>query len=197
MTGKRLFDVVTAAAGLVVASPLIALSALAVKLEDRGPVLYRQTRVGKDGVDFELLKLRTMVVDAEAKLDSIAHLNEADGPLFKVKNDPRITRVGRFLRKTSLDELPQLVNVLKNEMSMVGPRPALPREVLEWDEELRNRLRVRPGITGMWQVNGRSDTTFEDYQRLDLYYVDNWSLVTDLLIVLKTVPAVLMSRGAR
>jgi lipopolysaccharide/colanic/teichoic acid biosynthesis glycosyltransferase len=159
-------------------------------------VIFKQERVGRNGRRFKVLKLRTMVVDAEAKLESIAHLNEADGPLFKVKNDPRITRAGRFLRKTSLDELPQLWNVMRNEMSMVGPRPALPREVLEWDEELRNRLRVRPGITGMWQVNGRSDTTFEDYQRLDLYYVDNWSLVTDLLIVLKTVPAVLFSRGA-
>ena len=160
-------------------------------------MVFKQERIGRNGRRFKVLKLRTMVVDAEARLAAIAHLNEADGPLFKVKDDPRITRVGRFLRKTSLDELPQLVNVMRNEMSMVGPRPALPREVLEWDEELRNRLRVRPGITGMWQVNGRSDTSFEDYQRLDLYYVDNWSLVTDLLIVLKTVPAVLFSRGAR
>jgi exopolysaccharide biosynthesis polyprenyl glycosylphosphotransferase len=194
---KRCFDIAMASVALVLTAPVLFICALAIKLDSPGPVVFKQERVGRNGRRFKVLKLRTMVVDAEAKLDSIQHLNEADGPLFKVKNDPRITRVGRFLRKTSLDELPQLVNVLRNEMSMVGPRPALPREVLEWDEELRNRLRVRPGITGMWQVNGRSDTTFEDYQRLDLYYVDNWSLVTDLLIVLKTVPAVLMSRGAR
>lgn len=193
---KRVVDLaLTAVVGVLVA-PVLLVAVVAIKVEDGGPVLFRQQRVGRHGRRITILKLRTMVVDAEAQLASIAHLNEADGPLFKVRNDPRITRVGRFLRKTSLDELPQLVNVLRNEMSMVGPRPALPREVLEWDEELRNRLRVRPGITGMWQVNGRSDTTFEDYQRLDLYYVDNWSLVTDLLIVLKTVPAVLFSRGA-
>jgi exopolysaccharide biosynthesis polyprenyl glycosylphosphotransferase len=193
---KRSFDLSIASVALVAAAPVLFICALAIKLDSPGPVVFKQERVGRNGRRFKVLKLRTMVVDAEAKLESIAHLNEADGPLFKVKDDPRITRVGRFLRKTSLDELPQLVNVLRNEMSMVGPRPALPREVLEWDEELRNRLRVRPGITGMWQVNGRSDTTFEDYQRLDLYYVDNWSLVTDVLIVLKTIPAVLFSRGA-
>jgi exopolysaccharide biosynthesis polyprenyl glycosylphosphotransferase len=193
---KRCFDLAMATVALVLMAPVLFLCALAIKLDSAGPVVFKQERVGRHGRRFRVYKLRTMVVDAEAQLANIAHLNEADGPLFKVRNDPRITRVGRFLRKTSLDELPQLVNVLRNEMSMVGPRPALPREVLEWDEELRNRLRVRPGITGMWQVNGRSDTTFEDYQRLDLYYVDNWSLVTDLLIVLKTVPAVLFSRGA-
>lgn len=194
---KRCFDVAVASVALVITAPILFVCALAIKLDSPGPVVFKQERIGRNGARFKVLKLRTMVVDAEAQLAAIAHLNEADGPLFKVKDDPRITRVGRFLRKTSLDELPQLVNVLRNEMSMVGPRPALPREVLEWDEELRNRLRVRPGITGMWQVNGRSDTSFEDYQRLDLYYVDNWSLVTDLLIVLKTVPAVLFSRGAR
>lgn len=193
---KRCFDVAMASVVLLLTAPILAVCAIAIKIDSPGPVIFKQERVGRNGRRFKVLKLRTMVVDAETQLASIAHLNEADGPLFKVRNDPRITRVGRFLRKTSLDELPQLVNVLRNEMSMVGPRPALPREVLEWDEELRNRLRVQPGITGMWQVNGRSDTTFEDYQRLDLYYVDNWSLVTDLLIVLKTVPAVLFSRGA-
>jgi exopolysaccharide biosynthesis polyprenyl glycosylphosphotransferase len=194
---KRAFDLTIGGLGLVAASPILFLCALAIKIDSPGPVVFQQERVGRNGRRFKVLKLRTMCVDAEARLAAVAHLNEADGPLFKVKDDPRITRVGRFLRKTSLDELPQLINVLRNEMSMVGPRPALPREVLAWDEELRNRLRVRPGITGMWQVSGRSDTTFEDYQRLDLYYVDNWSLVTDLLIVIKTIPAVLLSRGAR
>ncbi|HEX7095057.1 MAG TPA: sugar transferase [Acidimicrobiales bacterium] len=194
---KRCFDVAMAIVGLLVTAPLLFVCAIAIKIDSPGPVIFKQERVGRNGRRFKVLKLRTMVVDAEAQLPKVAHLNEADGPLFKVRDDPRITRVGRFLRKTSIDELPQLVNVLRNEMSMVGPRPALPREVLAWDDELRNRLRVRPGITGMGQVNGRSDTSFEDYQRLDLYYVDNWSLVTDLLIMLKTIPAVLFSRGAR
>jgi len=153
---------------------------------------YGVLRYGRDEV--------VAVVDgafAGKRLAEVVHLNEADGPLFKVSNDPRITRVGRFLRSTSIDELPQLVNVLRNQMSMVGPRPALPHEVMRWDPELRSRLRVKPGITGMWQVNGRSDTSFEDYQRLDLYYVDNWSLLADLLIVLETIPVVLGRRGAR
>jgi lipopolysaccharide/colanic/teichoic acid biosynthesis glycosyltransferase len=172
------------------------IAAIAIKLDTPGPVIFKQERVGRDGRRFRVFKLRTMVADAEDRLEEVAHLNEADGPLFKVREDPRITRVGRLLRKTSVDELPQLINVLRREMSMVGPRPALPREVLGWDPELRTRLRVRPGITGMWQVNGRSESSFEDYQRLDLYYVDNWSLVTDLMILVKTVPAVLFGRGA-
>jgi exopolysaccharide biosynthesis polyprenyl glycosylphosphotransferase len=193
---KRWFDVAMASFALVVTAPVLAIAALAIKLDSPGPVIFRQERVGRDGRRFHVYKLRTMVVDAEARLAEVAHLNEADGPLFKVRRDPRITRVGRFLRKTSIDELPQLLNVLRDEMSMVGPRPALQREVENWDPELRARLRVRPGITGMWQVSGRSDSSFEDYQRLDLYYVDNWSLVTDVTIVLRTIPAVLFGRGA-
>jgi lipopolysaccharide/colanic/teichoic acid biosynthesis glycosyltransferase len=137
-----------------------------------------------------------MVRDAEQLLVDLRAKNEADGPLFKMENDPRITRPGRILRKLSLDELPQLINVLRNDMSMVGPRPALPAEVEHWGEALHGRLRVKPGITGMWQVNGRSSSSFADYERLDLYYVDNWSLATDLAIVAKTVPAVLFSKGA-
>ncbi len=138
-----------------------------------------------------------MVVDAEEQLADLQDLNEADGPMFKIADDPRVTRVGRFLRATSLDELPQLWNVLRGDMSLVGPRPALPHETEEWDALLTQRLRVTPGITGMWQVSGRSDTSFEDYTRLDLYYVDNWSLTTDLAILAKTVPVVLLRRGAR
>ena len=137
-----------------------------------------------------------MVPNAHQLRHELAALNEADGPLFKIKNDPRVTRVGRFLRKTSLDELPQLWNVLRGEMSLVGPRPALPEEATLWAPELRDRLRVQPGITGMWQVSGRSNTSFEEYSRLDLYYVDNWSLLADLTILGKTVPAVLFQRGA-
>ena len=195
-TAKRTFDIAVSGLTLVLTAPLLFVAALAIKLDTPGPVIFKQERVGRDGRRFKVYKLRTMVVDAEAQLADIEHLNEADGPLFKMSRDPRITRVGRLLRKTSIDELPQLINVLRDDMSMVGPRPALPREVEGCDDELKARLRVRPGITGMWQVNGRSDSSFEDYQRLDLYYVDNWSLVTDLLILVKTVPAVVFGRGA-
>jgi len=142
------------------------------------------------------VKFRTMVPNAHALRAELAALNEADGPLFKIKNDPRITRIGRLLRKTSLDELPQLWNVLRGEMSLVGPRPALPEEAKLWAPELRDRLRVQPGITGMWQVSGRSNTSFDEYSRLDLYYVDNWSLIADLSIMAKTLPSVLLQRGA-
>jgi exopolysaccharide biosynthesis polyprenyl glycosylphosphotransferase len=193
---KRCFDMAMAAFLLVVSAPLLFIAAIAIKLDSPGPIIFKQERVGRDGRLFKVFKLRTMCADAETRLAEIAHLNEADGPLFKVRSDPRITRVGRFLRKTSLDELPQLINVMRDEMSMVGPRPALPGEVKGWDADLQSRLRVKPGITGMWQVSGRSDSSFEDYQRLDLYYVDNWSLVSDLSIIIKTVPAVLFGRGA-
>jgi exopolysaccharide biosynthesis polyprenyl glycosylphosphotransferase len=193
---KRGFDVVLSGVGLLLAFPVLVAAGIAIKLSSPGPVLFRQERVGRDGATFLVLKLRTMVTDAEARLAEIAHLNEADGPLFKVRDDPRVTRVGRFLRTTSIDELPQLINVLRGEMSLVGPRPALPREVQQWSPDVHGRLRVQPGITGMWQVSGRSDSSFDDYQRLDLYYVDNWSLSTDLSILLRTVPAVLSSRGA-
>jgi exopolysaccharide biosynthesis polyprenyl glycosylphosphotransferase len=193
---KRSFDLTLTVLGLIMALPILAVAALAIKLSSPGPVLFRQERVGLNGTTFHVLKLRTMVTDAEERLAEIAHLNEAQGPLFKVREDPRVTGVGRFLRSTSLDELPQLFNVLKGEMSLVGPRPALPREVAQWCGDLHGRLRVKPGITGMWQVSGRSDSSFDDYQRLDLYYVDNWSLVTDLSIMLRTVPAVVLRRGA-
>ena len=194
---KRTFDVVGAGGLLIVTAPIQLIIAIAVKLDSPGPFLFKQIRVGRDSEPFPVLKIRTMVVDAEAKLADLRELNEADGPLFKMANDPRITRVGRFLRVTSLDELPQLWNVIRGDMSLVGPRPALPHETEEWDALLTQRLRVKPGITGMWQVSGRSDTTFEDYTRLDLYYVDNWSLATDLAILAKTVPVVLFRQGAK
>jgi len=194
---KRSFDIVGATVGLLLTAPIALVAAIAIKLDSKGPVLFSQTRVGQDSEPFQVLKLRTMVIDAEAKLAELMELNEADGPLFKMEHDPRITRVGRILRATSIDELPQLWNVLRGDMSLVGPRPALPHETEEWDALLTQRLRVKPGITGMWQVNGRSDTSFEDYTRLDLYYVDNWSLATDLAILAKTVPVVLLRQGAR
>ncbi len=193
---KRSFDVAIAALGLILTSPLLAVAAIAVKLDSRGPVLFSQIRVGRDSKPFRVLKLRSMVPDAESRLAELLEDNEADGPLFKMKHDPRVTRVGRLLRKTSVDEIPQLWNVLRGEMSLVGPRPALPHETEAWDPLLTQRLRVKPGITGMWQVNGRSESSFEDYTRLDLYYVDNWSLLTDIAILLKTLPVVLTSRGA-
>ena len=193
---KRSFDVVLASVLLFFALPVLIVSAMLIKLDSRGAVFFSQVRVGKKGKLFRVWKLRTMVADAEEMLDDLRDQSEVDGPLFKMRDDPRLTRIGGLLRKLSFDELPQLGNVLRGEMSMVGPRPALPSEVSEWSEEVRNRLRVKPGITGMWQVNGRSKTTFDDYVRHDLYYVDNWTLLTDLAIVAKTVPVVLFRRGA-
>ncbi|MEJ7584941.1 MAG: exopolysaccharide biosynthesis polyprenyl glycosylphosphotransferase, partial [Acidimicrobiales bacterium] len=193
---KRSFDVVGAMVMLLLFSPVIVVAAIAIKLDTRGPVLFAQTRVGRNSRPFKVQKLRSMVPGAESLLDDLRGLNEADGPLFKIRDDPRVTRVGRFIRRASIDELPQLWNVIMGEMSLVGPRPALPHETEAWDPLLTQRLRVQPGITGMWQGNGRSETSFEDYTRLDLYYVDNWSLLTDLAILVKTLPVVLVSRGA-
>ncbi len=193
---KRSFDVVVSATVLVAAAPLLVAAAVATKLDSPGPVLFRQQRLGRNGQPFNFVKFRTMVPVAEDMVAQLHALNEADGPLFKIREDPRVTRVGRIMRRYSIDELPQLWNVLRGEMSLVGPRPALPREMAAWAPELHNRLRVKPGVTGMWQVSGRSDCSFAEYMRLDLYYVDNWSLWSDLAIVAKTVPTVLMRRGA-
>jgi exopolysaccharide biosynthesis polyprenyl glycosylphosphotransferase len=187
---KRGFDVGVAGVGLVAAAPALLLMAVVIKLTSAGPVFYRQLRVGRHGRQFSILKLRTMVVDADKRLAQLRSHNELDGPMFKMRADPRVTSLGRFLRRFSLDELPQLWNVLRGEMAVVGPRPALSSEVPEWSPRLHERLRVKPGITGMWQVNGRSDTTFDEYARLDLYYVDNWSLLVDLTILVQTIPAV-------
>jgi exopolysaccharide biosynthesis polyprenyl glycosylphosphotransferase len=193
---KRAFDIAAATALLVLLAPVLLAVALCVKLTSSGPVLFRQVRVGHRGDPFELLKFRTMVADAELRLEEVIDLNEASGPLFKIAEDPRVTRVGRVLRRTSLDELPQLWNVIRGEMSLVGPRPALPHESYVWEPAVRERLRVKPGITGMWQVNGRSSASFDDYVRLDLLYVDNWSLLSDLAILVRTLPAVFSRRGA-
>jgi exopolysaccharide biosynthesis polyprenyl glycosylphosphotransferase len=193
---KRAFDLTVASLVLLLALPIMAIAAVAVKLDSRGPVLFRQVRVGKDGVPFEILKFRSMCDGAEAQQAELAELNERSGPLFMVTCDPRVTRVGRLLRKTSIDELPQLWNVIRDDMSIVGPRPALPAESEQWSPDLRERLRVLPGITGMWQVSGRAEADFEIYRRLDLYYVDNWSLTHDVRILLKTVFVVFAGRGA-
>ncbi len=194
---KRTFDVVVAGSVLLLTLPIVAIVALAIKLDSRGPVLFRQIRVGKDGDHFEMLKLRSMVQDAEALRSDLDDLNERSGPLFKMSDDPRITRMGRFIRKTSIDELPQFWNVLRGEMSVVGPRPALPSETQHWSPELRERLRVLPGITGMWQVSGRSEADFELYRRMDLFYIDNWSLTHDLKIMLKTFGVIVTGRGSQ
>jgi len=193
---KRCFDVTVALSVLVAVSPVLAVVAVLVRRSSDGPVFFRQVRVGKDGKTFELIKFRTMVSDAESQLEALLAHNEASGPLFKMTDDPRVTRIGGCLRRTSIDELPQLWNVLRGEMSLVGPRPALPSEARTWEPALHDRLRVKPGITGMWQVNGRSTASFDQYTRLDLFYVDNWSLLTDLAILVRTLPAVVSRRGA-
>jgi len=193
---KRALDLIGSAVLLVIVSPVFLLIALAIKLTSSGPVFFRQTRVGLNGRHFTLLKFRSMVADAEERLHEVAHLNEMHGPAFKASHDPRVTTVGCFLRKTSLDEFPQLINVLRGEMSLVGPRPPLPSEVATYEPWQKRRLSMRPGITCLWQVNGRNRIDFDEWMRLDLEYIDNWSLALDLKIVGKTVPAVLLGRGA-
>jgi exopolysaccharide biosynthesis polyprenyl glycosylphosphotransferase len=185
-------------AGLLVIllSPLLLGIAAWITLDSRGPVLFRQTRAGIGGRPFTVYKFRTMVVDAEARLDALREQNESDGLLFKMRNDPRITRSGRFLRKYSLDELPQLFNVLRGDMALVGPRPPLMSEVEAYGDDVRRRLLVRPGITGLWQVSGRSDLSWEESVRLDLYYVENWSPALDASILWKTFFAVVRGGGA-
>jgi lipopolysaccharide/colanic/teichoic acid biosynthesis glycosyltransferase len=184
---KRAFDVTVGLLCLVPALPVYIAIAIAIKLGDHGPVLFRQTRVGRDGVPFELLKFRTMVVDAEHRRAELAPFNERDAPLFKITDDPRVTKVGRFLRRTNLDELPQLFNVITGAMSLVGPRPALPDEVAAFPAQLRLRELVKPGITGPWQLQAGDDPSFESYRRLDEDYVANWTIAADLRIVAATV----------
>jgi exopolysaccharide biosynthesis polyprenyl glycosylphosphotransferase len=193
---KRAFDVISSVAAVLMLSPVFVATAIAVKLDSPGPVFFRQTRVGKNGRPFKMLKFRSMHMDAEARLESLRALNEVSGPVFKMKHDPRITRVGSFIRRTSLDELPQFLNVLSGEMSIVGPRPPVPAEVKQYQRWQRRRLSVKPGITCTWQVSGRNNIDFEQWMRLDLHYIDNWSLWRDVQICLKTVPAILSARGA-
>jgi exopolysaccharide biosynthesis polyprenyl glycosylphosphotransferase len=194
---KRAFDLVLGSVVLLVTLPVWLVVAAAIKLTSRGPVLFRQERVGQRGKRFTLLKFRTMVVDAEAMLVQLRGRNEASGPLFKLRDDPRITPAGRWLRRLSIDELPQLLNVLRGEMSLVGPRPPLQSEVDAYEDWQGDRLEVRPGITGLWQVSGRSDLPFDEYVRLDLFYIENWSLAFDLYILAKTLPAAASTKGAR
>ena len=193
---KELFDRFGSLTLLLVFAPLLVGVALWVRCTSRGPVLFRQVRVGRDGREFRIFKFRSMYVDAEARLSELKHLNEHDGVLFKIRDDPRVTPVGRWLRRLSLDELPQLLNVLTGRMSLVGPRPPLPAEAAAYADDVRRRLAVKPGMTGLWQVSGRSDLPWEEAVRLDLRYVENWSMSLDLVILLRTMTAVVRSSGA-
>lgn len=193
---KRAFDVVTALFLLVLFLPVIPVMILLIKLDSPGPILFRQRRVGKNGREFDFYKFRSMFVGAENVIGALRPLSRVDGPHFKLKEDPRVTRVGRFLRRSSLDELPQLLNVIKGDMSMVGPRPNLPSEVSQYLPWQKRRLDVTPGITCFWQISGRSHIGFQEWMRLDLEYIRQRSLLTDLKIILKTFPAVIARKGA-
>ena len=194
--GKRAFDVSLGFFLLALALPIMAVAAVLIKLDTPGPVFHRAVRVGRGGKKFVFLKLRSMQKDAEELRGLLLHLNQAQSPAFKLHNDPRVTRVGRFLRKTSLDELPQLLHVVGGAMSLVGPRPPFPEEVERYEPWMLRRLAVRPGLTCLWQIRGRSDLSFEEWMRLDLEYVDRCSFVLDLEILALTLPAVLSGRGA-
>ncbi len=193
---KRAIDIAGALGGIIVFLPFWVLMIVLIKLDSRGPIFYRQERLGKDGRPFRIFKFRSMVIGADEMLPELAEFNEMDGPIFKIKKDPRITSVGRLLRKFSIDEFPQLINVLKGDMSLVGPRPPIPEEVKKYERWQTKRLTVPQGVTGLWQVSGRNLLTFEEMVRLDIYYIENWSLWLDLKILLKTIPVVVLMRGA-
>ena len=195
-SGKRALDVTGALLALLVSAPVLALLAVIIKLESHGPVFYKSVRIGRGGRAFTFFKLRSMVKDADRKRHTLAHMNEADGPVFKIARDPRITRIGRFLRSTSLDEIPQFLNVLIGDMSLVGPRPPIPSEVSQYEPWQLRRLDVRPGITCLWQISGRSRIGFQEWMRLDLEYIKHQSLRLDLKILMRTIPAVLSREGA-
>ena len=194
---KRLLDIFVSLFGIILLSPLILIVAILIKIEDpNGPVFFKQVRVGKDEKKFYIYKFRSMVIDAEDRLNDLLELNEISGAMFKMKEDPRVTKLGKFIRKTSIDELPQLVNVLKGEMSIVGPRPPLLREVQEYSSHDKLRLLVKPGCTGIWQVSGRSNMGFEEMVDLDIQYIMNRNLLLDIKIILKTVMVMVNSKGA-
>jgi exopolysaccharide biosynthesis polyprenyl glycosylphosphotransferase len=197
LLAKRAFDVTMSALVLLLLSPALVAVSVAIRLDSPGPIFFRQLRVGRNGRAFQMLKFRSMYRDAEARLEALRARNEMTGPVFKIKNDPRITKVGAFLRKTSLDEFPQFLNVLKGEMSIVGPRPPIPAEVRQYKRWQRRRLSMKPGITCIWQISGRNNIDFERWMELDLQYIDEWSLWGDIEICFRTIPAVLSARGAR
>src|SRR5581483_951518 len=193
---KRLFDIAASALALWALLPLFAVVMILIKLTSRGPIFFRQVRVGLHGRTFNMLKFRSMVANAEALKSSLAASNEQSGPVFKMRRDPRVTRVGRFIRRYSIDELPQLINVLRGDMSVVGPRPPVPEELLKYEAWQRRRLSVRPGLTCIWQVSGRNQISFEDWMVLDMQYIDHWSLAQDFTLIFRTIPVVITGRGA-
>ena len=192
---KRLIDVIGSIVALVVFTPTMLVIMLLIKLEDKGPVFYGQTRIGKNGAEFKMWKFRSMRENAHELRSQMMAQNDADGPMFKIKDDPRVTKIGHFIRKKSLDEIPQFFNVLKGEMSLVGPRPSLPEEVMEFDSRERERLNVLPGLTGLWQVSGRNDLSFDDMIALDLEYVKHHSVLWDVKIIFITVAQMFFSKG--
>ena len=193
---KRFFDICLSAAALVVLSPLLFVIAILIYLEDKGPVIYSQTRIGKDGRAFKLYKFRSMCVDADEKLKDLQKLNERDGPVFKIRDDPRVTKVGKFIRKTCIDELPQLVNIIKGDMSIVGPRPPLPNEVEQYNSYQKQRLLVVPGLTCYWQIQKGEETTFDEWVELDLKYIKERSILLDFRLILLTFKVILSGKGA-
>ena len=193
---KRFFDICLSTAALVVLSPLLLVIAILIYLEDKGPVIYSQTRIGKDGRAFKLYKFRSMCVDADERLRDLQKLNERDGPVFKIRDDPRVTKVGKFIRKTCIDELPQLVNIIKGDMSIVGPRPPLPNEVEQYNSYQKQRLLVVPGLTCYWQIQKGEETTFDEWVELDLKYIKERSILLDFRLILLTFKVILSGKGA-
>ena len=193
---KRLIDVICSFIGVVVLSPLFIVIAIIIKATSKGPVFFSQKRVGKNGKEFDMYKFRSMVVNAEELKEKLASQNEMSGPMFKMKDDPRVTKVGKFIRKTSIDELPQLWNVFKGDMSLVGPRPSLPKEVAQFEEWMHRRLEVKPGLTCYWQVSGRNNIDFEDWMKLDIKYVDERSTWIDIKLIFKTVGVLFGDKNA-
>lgn len=193
---KRIIDIICSLVGLIVLIPMLLVVAIIIKIESKGPIIFAQDRVGKDGKIFKMYKFRSMVSNAEELKEELANMNERTGPMFKMKNDPRITRIGKAIRKTSIDELPQLVNILKGEMSIVGPRPSLPQEVKQFDAWMMERLDVKPGLTCYWQVDGRDDIEFTEWMRLDIKYIQERKLLVDAKLILKTFSFLLGDKNA-
>ncbi|OKZ87658.1 sugar transferase [Clostridium sp. 29_15] len=193
---KRIIDIVASFTGLILLSPLILIVSMLIKLESKGEVIFKQKRVGLNGKEFYMYKFRSMVINAEELKEQLESQNEMSGPMFKIKDDPRITKVGKFIRKTSIDELPQLINVIKGDMSLVGPRPSLPKEVKKFEQWMMERLEVKPGLTCIWQISGRNNIDFEDWMKLDIKYVRERSFKLDMKLILKTVLVLLGDKNA-
>ncbi|MVX63218.1 sugar transferase [Clostridium chromiireducens] len=194
---KRTMDILCSLTGLIILTPILLIVGLLIKLESKGPIIFAQERIGKNGEVFKMYKFRSMVINAEELKEKLHSKNEMSGPMFKMKDDPRVTRIGKFIRKTSIDELPQLLNVLKGEMSLVGPRPSLPKEVEKFDNWMMTRLKVKPGLTCYWQVSGRNDIDFEDWMKLDLRYVENRCILVDIKLIFKTFFVLFGDKHAR